>query len=34
MKERNAVKCIGIFVFDRVITKMMAEIAKITVNYG
>ena len=32
MKERNAVKYIGIFVFDRVITNMMAEIAKITVK--
>ena len=30
IKERNAVKYIGNFRFDRRVTKMMAEIAKIT----
>ena len=32
IKERNALKNIGIFGFDRSVTKMMAEIAKIRVK--
>ena len=32
IKERNALKNIGIFGFDRRVTKMMAEIAKIRVK--
>ena len=32
IRERNALKNIGIFGFDRSVTKMMAEIAKIRVK--
>ena len=32
IKERNALKNIGIFVFDRRVTKMMAKMAKIIVK--
>ena len=32
IKERNALKNIGIFGFDRSVTKVMAEIAKIRVK--